>query len=47
MPREGGDMARLWDMLDAARATVQFTKGLRFEEFVKDRIAPQLFPHAT
>ena len=31
------DMARLWDMLDAARAVAEFTKGLRFEDFLKDR----------
>ncbi len=31
------DMARLWDMLDAARAAVEFTKGLGFEDFLKDR----------
>ena len=31
------DMARLWDMLDAARTAVEFTKGLRFEDFLKDR----------
>ncbi|MFH1744050.1 MAG: DUF86 domain-containing protein [bacterium] len=31
------DMARLWDMLDAARAAVEFTGGLRFEVFLKDR----------
>ncbi len=31
------DMARLWDMLDAAQAAVQFTDGIRFEDFLKDR----------
>ena len=31
------DMARLWDMLDAARMSVEFTKGLRFEDFLEDR----------
>ncbi len=31
------DMARLWDMLDAARTAVEFTKGLRFEDFLGDR----------
>jgi uncharacterized protein with HEPN domain len=31
------DMSRLWDVLDAARAAVQFTKGLRFEDFLEDR----------
>jgi uncharacterized protein with HEPN domain len=33
-----GDMARLWDMLDAAQAAVQFTSGKRFEEFLADRM---------
>jgi uncharacterized protein with HEPN domain len=31
------DMARLWDILDAARTAVEFTQSLRFEEFLKDR----------
>lgn len=31
------DMARLWDMLDAVRTAVEFTKDLRFEDFLKDR----------
>jgi len=31
------DMARLWDMLDAARTVAEFTKGLQFEDFLKDR----------
>jgi len=31
------DMARLWDMLDAARAIVEFTEGLQFESFLEDR----------
>jgi uncharacterized protein with HEPN domain len=31
------DMARLWDILDAAKAVVEFTRGLRFEDFLKDR----------
>ena len=37
MQPEERDMARLWDMLDAARAVVEFIKDLRFEEFLKDR----------
>jgi uncharacterized protein with HEPN domain len=37
MPPDVKDMARLWDMLDAARMAVEFTKGLRFENFLKDR----------
>ena len=31
------DMARLWDMLDAARTVIEFTRGQRFEDFLKDR----------
>ena len=31
------DMARLWDMLDAAKTANEFTRGLRFEEFLEDR----------
>lgn len=37
MPPDVKNMARLWDMLDAARTAVEFTKGLRFEDFLKDR----------
>jgi len=32
------DMARLWDMLDAARAIIQFTRDKRFEDFIADRM---------
>lgn len=32
------DMARLWDMLDAARVTVEFTKEKRFDQFMTDRM---------
>ena len=32
------DMASLWDMLDAARAVVEFTQGRRFEELLADRM---------
>lgn len=32
------DMARLWDMLDAARAIMQFIQGKRFEELLSDRM---------
>ena len=31
------DMARLWDMLDAARTAIAFTRNLRFEDFLQDR----------
>jgi len=37
MPPDIKDMARLWDMLDAARTTIEFTRGLRFEDFLADR----------
>lgn len=31
------DMARLWDMLDAAKTAVEFTKTISFECFLDDR----------
>ncbi|MCD6327884.1 DUF86 domain-containing protein [bacterium] len=31
------DMARPWDMLDAAQAAMDFTDGRRFEDFLEDR----------
>jgi len=31
------DMSRLWDMLDAARTALEFTKGQQFEDFLNDR----------
>jgi uncharacterized protein with HEPN domain len=37
MPPEYRDMAPLWDMLDAARTAVEFTMGMRFDDFLKDR----------
>ncbi len=37
MRLDGKDMARLWDMLDAARTAVEFTEGVAFEHFLKDR----------
>lgn len=37
MPPDSKDMARLWDMLDAARAVVAFTIDLCYEDFVNDR----------
>ena len=37
MRPDAKEMARLWDMLDAARTAVEFTKGLGFEDFLKDR----------
>jgi uncharacterized protein with HEPN domain len=32
------DMARLWDMLDAARATIEFIHEKRFDQFMTDRM---------
>ncbi len=31
------EMARLWDMLDAAKSAVEFTQGISFEFFLSDR----------
>ena len=32
------DMARLWDMLDAARATIEFINEKRFDQLMADRM---------
>lgn len=37
MPRDVKDAARLWDMLDAARAAAEFTSGLTFAQYAADR----------
>jgi len=37
MPSDLKDMARLWDMLDAARAAVEFTSSQHFSMYVEDR----------
>jgi len=37
MPLDVKDAARLWDMLDAARAAVTFTADQQFEQFLVDR----------
>jgi uncharacterized protein with HEPN domain len=37
MSPDAKDMTRLWDMLDAARTAVEFTRAVRFEDFLKDR----------
>jgi len=37
MSPDSRDMARLWDMLDAARTAIEFTHDLRFEAFLNDR----------
>jgi uncharacterized protein with HEPN domain len=36
MSPEEGDPAYLWDMLDAARRVVQFTRGVTFAAYVGD-----------
>ncbi len=38
MPPNQRDMARLWDMLDAARAITEFLSGRRYEDFLEDRM---------
>jgi len=38
MQPESKDMARLWDMLDAARAAMQFTDKMNFEDFLTNRM---------
>jgi uncharacterized protein with HEPN domain len=37
MRPDAKDMARLWDMLDAARTAVEFTEGVGFQDFLQDR----------
>ncbi len=37
MQLDAKDMARLWDMLDAARSAIEFTMEQHFEDFLKDR----------
>jgi len=32
------DMARLWDILDASRAIIQFIHGKKYEDFLGDRM---------
>lgn len=38
MQPDSKDMARLWDMLDAARAAMQFTDKMKFEDFLANRM---------
>ncbi|HUT47543.1 MAG TPA: DUF86 domain-containing protein [Sedimentisphaerales bacterium] len=38
MQPDSEDMARLWDMLDAAQAAMQFTNRIQFEDFLADRM---------
>lgn len=37
MPPDARDMARLWDMLDAARTAISYTADLDYNGFVQDR----------
>lgn len=37
MPRDVKDSARLWDMLDSARAITEFIEGREYEDFLDDR----------
>jgi len=38
MQRDDKDMARLWDMLDAARAITSFIEGRSFAKFQTNRM---------
>lgn len=38
MPPNEMDMARMWDMLDAARAAMEFTRKRRYEDLLEDRL---------
>lgn len=38
MQPESRDMARLWDMLDAARTIVEFIQGKRYEDLLANRM---------
>jgi len=38
MPPDRRDMARLWDMLDAARAIIEFIRGKRYEDLLRERM---------
>ena len=38
MQPDAKNMARLWDMLDAAQAILQFTRGRTFDDLVSDRM---------
>ena len=37
MRPEERDLAYLWDMLDAARTALEFTRGMTFREYAEDR----------
>ncbi len=38
MPPDNRDASFLWDMLDAAKAVVQFVSGRSFDDYVQDRM---------
>jgi uncharacterized protein with HEPN domain len=38
MLSEDNDMARLWDMLDAAQAAIRFTSGANYKDFLDNRM---------
>ena len=38
MRRDKADAGYLWDMLDAAKAVVEFTAGKTLEDYLKDRL---------
>jgi len=37
MPHEKGNLAYLWDILDAAKAIEEFTNQVTFDQYIKDR----------
>lgn len=37
MPPENRDMSSLWDMLTAAKDVCDFTPGVRYDQYLKDR----------
>jgi uncharacterized protein with HEPN domain len=37
MPHDVRDSGRLWDMLDSARAIVEFIDGLKYDDLLSDR----------
>ena len=36
MPPDESDVARLWEMLDAARKVVELTTGMTFEQYLEE-----------
>ena len=37
MPLEKEDLAYIWDILDAAKAIMEFTNRVSFDQYIKDR----------